>query len=136
MNAMKDIKMSVITTKEMLSPEKRLLKPLPLQPLSPLLDDLMVDDISSNYLLKLLDNWLVDLDIPLKPWLDVLYKISMDLLGKSLKMDRENFKIQENVIYLQTISTNTPLDSKFLKNVYHGTALNDGKKATYFMQIA
>lgn len=124
---MKENKMSVVTTKEKIDSEKRLSKPLPLKPLSPLPDELIIDDISRNHLLKLLDNWLDDLDIPVKPWFDVLYKVSIDLLEKSLKMDQKGLKIKENLVYLQTISTNAPLESKFLTNVYHGMTLDDGK---------
>lgn len=109
---------------EMTTPdfEKRLSKPLPVMPLST--SRIVLDDSFRNYFSTLLLNWLT------KPWFNVLYNISIDLLEKSFSSRSPE---ENKEIYLQTFSTNTPVESKFLVNVYHGTPVNKG---THIIQHA
>lgn len=102
--------------------EKRLSKPLPVMPLQ---SQSLVswDDTFHNHFNKLLNNWLTNINIPVKPWFNVLHTIALDLFQKSLLSKAKDNK---NEIYLQTISTNTPIESKFLVNVYHGYIAHAG----------
>lgn len=112
---MKGLKTAVIPKVEPL--EKRISKPLPLPPRS-----VTIDNAARMHISKLLNNWLFDLHIPLKPWTDVLFNIVISILEKSVNAtDRDH-----NKIWIQTLSNNTPVESRFLLNVYHGKPVNEG----------
>lgn len=123
---MKDIKVAFLAPKEetnIINTEKRFSKPLPIKPLPTSPTTLIIDDTSRNHISKLLNTWLNDLKIPIKPWADVLNKISIDLYQKSLNNTGENKQI-----CIETLSVNAPKDSKFLMNVMHGMPINDGNE--------
>ncbi|KAI9266247.1 hypothetical protein EDC94DRAFT_32754 [Helicostylum pulchrum] len=97
---------------------KRLSKPLPQNPLS------LIDDSSRNHFLRLVNAWLVDLNIPVKPWCDVLYNIFISMSEKALNNSTEQ---KNKTIWIQTLTNNSPMDSKFLHNVFHGKQVtNEG----------
>lgn len=123
---MKDIKVALSAPKEetnIINTEKRFSKPLPIKPLPISPTTLIIDDTSRNHISKLLNTWLNDLRIPIKPWADVLNKISIDLYQKSLNGIGKNKQI-----CIETLSVNAPKDSKFLMNVMHGIPINDGNE--------
>jgi hypothetical protein len=129
---MKSIKAALLASKEetnITNTEKRFSKPLPIKPLPTPPTTLIIDDTSRNHISKLLNTWLRDLKIPIKPWADVLNKISIDLYQKSLSSIGENKQI-----CIETLSVNAPKDSKFLMNVIHGIPINDGNKSVSFIQ--
>ncbi|KAG2202212.1 hypothetical protein INT47_002131 [Mucor saturninus] len=90
----------------------RILKPLPMPKIPSSLDD-----SSRLYVLKLLSHWLNDLDIPLYPWCEVLLQICCTLYEKATVITSTK---ERNAICLQTFTTNSPMESNFLPNVYHG----------------
>jgi hypothetical protein len=96
--------------------EKRISKPLPLPPLS-------IDNAARLHISKLLNNWLFDLSIPLKPWTDVLFNIVVHILEKSFNATHHN----HNKIWIQILASNTPVESRFLVDVYHGKPVSEGK---------
>ncbi|CEP06872.1 hypothetical protein [Parasitella parasitica] len=126
---MKSLKAALLAAKEETpeKTEKRILKPLPIRPLPISPTPLIVDETSRNHISKLVYAWLNDLKIPFRPWADVLNKISIDLLQKSLNSIGENKQI-----YMETLFVNAPKDSKFLANVMHGTPISNGNHSMYF----
>lgn len=101
---------------------KRLSKPLPQNPLS------LIDDSSRNHFLRLVNAWLMDLNIPVKPWCDVLYNIFISMSEKALNNSTEQ---KNKTIWIQTLTNNSPMDSKFLHNVFHGKQVTNGKELKY-----
>lgn len=97
----------------------RILKPLPVpKTISSL------DDSSRLYVSKLLTHWLIDLDIPMKPWCEVLLQIFLTMYEKAaLAISTE----ENRTIWVQTFINNAPMESKFLPNVFHGKELSNGK---------
>lgn len=113
--------------------DKRRSKPLPTKP-PPLPPNVsLIDDSSRSHVLKLLNHWLAELNIPIKPWSDVLFNIALTLYGKT--MNASSASTAENVlgddnnksIWIQTFTNNSPMESKFLANVFHGKELSNGR---------
>lgn len=98
---------------------KRLSKPLPQNPLSLI----TIDDSSRNHFLRLVNAWLVDLNIPVKPWSDVLFNIFITMCEKAMNNCTEQ---TNKTIWIQTLTNNSPTESKFLHNVFHGKQVTNG----------
>ncbi|CAO3607438.1 unnamed protein product [Mucor hiemalis] len=98
---------------------QRLVKPLPTKPLPSLSPNNLVaiDDSSRIHISKLLLIWLSDLQIPIKPWSDVLFAIALSLCEKATNSTQAE---KNRTVWLQTFTNNLPMDSKFLLNVAHG----------------
>ncbi|KAG2234547.1 hypothetical protein INT48_007360 [Thamnidium elegans] len=97
---------------------KRLSKPLPQKPLSLI----TIDDSSRNHFLRLVNAWLVDLNIPVKPWSAVLFNIFITMCEKAMNNSIEQ---KNKTIWIQTLTNNSPTESKFLHNVFHGKQLTN-----------
>lgn len=98
---------------------QQVLKPLPEKPI-PLTT---VDDSSRNHFLHLVNNWLLDLNIPTKPWSDVFFNIFLAMYEKSTN---STVNEKNNTIWIQTLGNNSPMESKFLYNVFHGDQISNG----------
>jgi hypothetical protein len=98
--------------------EKRHSKPLPV------LQQYTLDDGSRQHISNLLKRWLLDEKIPLEPWLKVLYNIVVVISDKTFASSQTS---SNQKICIQTISTSSPTDSKFLLNVFHGSDDNTNK---------
>jgi hypothetical protein len=109
---------------------KRHSKPLPIKPL-PLPPNIStIDDSSRIHVSKLLSNWLADLNIPAKQWSDVLFNIVLTLYEKAMiasSTQSSNNNTNNKSIWIQTFTNNSPVESKFLLDVFHGKALSNGK---------
>lgn len=109
---------------------QRLVKPLPTKPLPSLSPNNLVaiDDSSRIHISKLLLIWLSDLQIPIKPWSDVLFAIALSLFEKATNSTQAE---KNRTVWLQTFTNNSPMDSKFLLNVAHGKQVPTGKRLYY-----
>lgn len=83
-----------------------------------------LDSLSKKHASNLLIHWLEELDIPAY-WHQILLDIVVYKLFETFKLHQ--LTEQTNLIYIQFISSNSPKDSKFLKNVYHGDLIHFGK---------
>ncbi|KAL7331281.1 hypothetical protein PS15p_203492 [Mucor circinelloides] len=128
---MKSIKAALSASKDESdhTANKRLSKPLPIKPLPTPPSILIIDETSRNHIAKLILTWLNDLKIPIKPWADVLNKISIDILQKSLNSSSSG---ESKQICVEVLYVNAPKDSKFLANVMHGPPINDGEHIMHF----
>jgi hypothetical protein len=87
--------------------QTRIFKPLPT------VRPEVLDDISRQHLLNLLNRWLLNEQIPLKPWSNVIYELMINFCEKAFN---GRTAIPKNKILVETISSNVPGDSKFLVN--------------------
>lgn len=110
---------TVTITKPNLDEKLRVSKPLPEIKIPSSLDE-----FSRMYVLKLLSHWLNDLDIPLYPWCEVLLQICSTSYEKATTVTSTK---KTDAIWLQTFTFNSPMESSFLPNVFHGKKLSTGK---------
>lgn len=124
---MKSIKAALSAPKEESRPttEKRLSKPLPVKPLPTPPSTLIIDEASRNHIAKLIFSWLHNLKIPIKPWADVLNKITIDMLQRTLNSSTSSRESSKQIC-IEMLYVNAPKDSKFLANVMHGAPIHDG----------
>ncbi|KAK4522106.1 uncharacterized protein ATC70_004645 [Mucor velutinosus] len=130
---MKSIKAGLSAPKEEsnAAAEKRLSKPLPIKPLPTPPSALIIDDTSRNHITKLILTWLNNLSIPIKPWAEVLNKISIEILQKLFDSDNSSRETNKHIC-IEMLYVNAPKDSKFLANVMHGPPIHDGEHTMHF----
>ncbi|OAD08562.1 hypothetical protein MUCCIDRAFT_158764 [Mucor lusitanicus CBS 277.49] len=130
---MKSIKAALSAPKEESRPttEKRLSKPLPVKPLPTPPSTLIIDEASRNHIAKLIFSWLHNLKIPIKPWADVLNKITIDMLQRTLNSSTSSRESSKQIC-IEMLYVNAPKDSKFLANVMHGAPIHDGEHTMHF----
>ncbi|KAI7898140.1 uncharacterized protein BX663DRAFT_556092 [Cokeromyces recurvatus] len=126
---------SRIREKGKLNDKKYLMKPLPSN------NTLVIDSQSRIHILKLLDNWLSEFSLLLEPWSKVLYSIGIVLFEKFIHASSSSTNFlslldennnNNNEIWLQILSINDPIESRFLTKVFHGVRLNNGHHSFRF----
>lgn len=113
--------MNGLKTADIPKTKEPLEKPLPLPPRT-----LLIDNAVHMHISKLLNNWFYDLHIPINPWTEVLFNIAIQIIEKSFNTTNHEHK----KIWIQTFSNNSPVESRFLLNVYHGKPVNEGRNST------
>lgn len=98
--------------------EKRRPKPLPT------IETTRLDYDSEKHVTKLISCWLQELELPMS-WVQVLLD---KVVLKLFETFQSHHTLKKEEIHVQFFSTNTPGDSKFLKDVYHGNSLLFGKR--------